>query len=137
MAVSGADDECRALDGGDENVGAGRDGVVETADGAPALAGETNVASGVMAPDRVERDDLLAHEPSVHAGRARATPALGDRVFYERPQQKDSRQGHDDGGENLKANRVGSDRGNGSGGEATKSAEEGIEGKVVDLHADQ
>ena len=65
-------DERRALHGRHEDPCARRDRRVGAADGAPALAGEPDVADPVQAPDEVEREHLLPDQASVHT-RARST----------------------------------------------------------------
>ena len=60
-------DQRGPLDPRDQHLGAGGQRHVGAAAGQPALAGEHHVARPVSATDDVEREDLLADQPTVHA----------------------------------------------------------------------
>src|SRR5262249_4878915 len=116
---------------------ADRDGLVVPAHGAPALAGQAHVTDLTVATHRVEGDDLLPHQAAVHAGRADSTSTLGNRCADGGSQQDDAEDGDDDGGDDLKSDGIRRHGGDEGGREASDRSEEGVEGEVVDLHADQ
>ena len=76
VSVRRPDDERRPLHARDEDLGAGRQRMVAAADGAPPLAGQLDVPDVVGIADHVERDDLVADEPAVHARAAVPAAAL-------------------------------------------------------------
>src|SRR5215211_6702633 len=112
--------------------------LVGAADGEPALPGEMDVASAARAADAVERDDLLTNEAAVDPGRQVA----GSAVVLEggvdsRPHEQDAEDGDRDGGQRLQQEGVGEGEGDDGGGEAAGGDEDGVEGEVMQLDAEE
>ena len=138
VAVDRPHDERGAVDGGDQHRGAGRDRLAGAADREPALPGEAHVTGAVGTADAIERHDLLAHEAAVHTGRAgarrggargRRSPAAARAGCRRRPPRRRPAACSGEG--------VREGDGDDGGGEAADGGEEGVEGEVVQLDAEQ
>ena len=130
-------DERRALDTRDQHPGARRERDVGATDREPSFAGKFDVAHASDAADEIERDHLLANEPSMHTAGVVRTVACEQRGAHPWPDQADATDRQQHSGDQLRGDGAGSEHGDQRSREAADGREQGIEREMVKLDREE